>query len=81
LDRGFRVWQGLDSRPQLIDQHSAVVHFPLPPDAGQSVPRTIGRLPLSRAAANALSRCVDPAAEAAIRASDDVFAADDRGVA
>ena len=51
----FRVWQGLDCRPQLIDQHSAVVHFPLPLDAGQSIPRTIGRLPLSRAGANALS--------------------------
>ena len=54
----FRVWQGLDCRPQLIDQHSAVVHFPLPLDAGQTIPRTIGRLPLSRAGANALSRCI-----------------------
>jgi hypothetical protein len=44
----FRVWQGLDCRPQLIDQHSAVVPFPLPLDAGQSIPRTIGRLPLNR---------------------------------
>jgi len=37
----FRVWQGLDCRPQLIDQHSAVVHFPLPLDAGQSIPRRV----------------------------------------
>ena len=31
---------------------------PLPLDAEQRIPRTIGRLPLSRAGANALSRCV-----------------------
>src|ERR1700750_1091423 len=46
----FRLGQGLDRRPQLINQRRAITDLSALFDTGQSVPQCQSRLPLSEAA-------------------------------
>jgi hypothetical protein len=57
VQKNRQPWQGLDCRPQLIDQCVAVADFLSLFDAGQSVPQRQQPLAAERSSVQLLVRC------------------------